>query len=256
MRKISLLLTLLGILLAFPAKGEKIVTLATLNWPPYIGQQLPSNGYVYEIVESAFRRSGFTTLIQYYPWARAVNLVKTGKIDVLFPEYYAEERKNDFIFSDPFPGGPVGLLKKKSLNIQWQIDPRKEPLKALLDLSQFTFGVIHGYVNTKEFDKAAFLQKETVVSDDLNILKLNAGRIDFIFIDKFVAQFLIATKYPQFASTLEFMEPEMESKKLYLAFSKKDPENKTKLKAFNEGLQKITKDGTLKSIMKKHGFNY
>ena len=233
---------------------EKIVTLATLDWAPYIGQDLPDKGYVYEIVVAAFEKSGYKTEISFFPWARAVNTVELGETDVLFPEYYDDTRKKTCVYSDPFPGGPVGLFKQKSMNEQWSADPQTEQTKALQSLKNYKFGVVRGYINTEEFDKATFLIKEEVASDEMNLKKLFGKRIDFIFIDKLVANHLIKTKYPQYSGKLEFMEPAMEEKQLYLAFSKKAAGYKVKLKAFNNGLKEITANGTLKKIMEKHGF--
>ena len=75
-----------------------------------------------------------------------------------------------------------------------------------------------------------------------------------IFIDKFVANYLIKTKFPQSANELEFLEPPLEVKPLYIVFSKKAPNYQQKTKDFNEGLDKLQKDGTIKVIMKKYGF--
>ena len=84
--------------------------------------------------------------------------------------------------------------------------------------------------------------------------KLFKGRIDFIFIDKYVAKHIIVTKYPHYLDELEFMEPPLEIKPLYIAFSKKAKDYDSKLKAFNSGLKKLEKDGSLTKIMEKHGF--
>lgn len=248
---------IISLLLFFPTHltaVETTVTLATLDWAPYIDDDLPGKGYVYEVVATAFERSGFKADIQFFPWARAVYSVEHGEVDALFPEYYDEERKKTCVFSDSFPGGPVGLFKRKSMDVKWAAHPQTEQTKALQALKKHTFGVVRGYVNTKEFDQATFLKKEAVRCDELNLKKLDYGRLDFIFIDKFVALYLIKTKFPQFKDKLEFMEPAMEIKPLYLAFSRKSPDYKVKLQAFNEGLDKIISDGTIEKIMKKHGF--
>ncbi len=185
------------------------ISLATLDWPPYISQSLPLNGYVHEVVVTAFERAGIATEISFYPWARAAKLVESGRVDVLFPEYYGKEKEADFAFSTPFKGGPVGLLKRKSLNVKWSVDPQKSPLKNLQSLAKYRFGVVRGYVNTEAFDNTSFLDKEEVVSDEINLRLLSAKRIDFIFIDKFVASYFIQTKYPHYKSQFEFMIPAM-----------------------------------------------
>ena len=234
--------------------ADQTVTLASLEWEPYIGPNMKNNGYVYEIVTEAFKLSGISVDIRFLPWARAVNTAKTGKRDGLFPEYYDESRLTDFVFSDSFPGGPVGLYKQKTKKVSYSVDPIQNQNKALKGLKDYRFGVVRGYINTKEFDDATYLKKEEVNNDETNLKKLFKGRIDFIFIDKFVASHIIKTKYPNYIEKLEFMEPPLEVKPLYIAFSKKAKDYDVKLKAFNNGLKKLKEKGLIKKIMGKHGF--
>ncbi len=234
--------------------ADKTVTLSTLEWAPYIGQELNGKGYVYELVAEAFKRSGYKAEIRFYPWVRAVKLVELGQRDGVFPEYYGKESLKTSVFSDPFPGGPVGFYKRKDLNVKYSGDPQQEQLNVLFALRKYRFGVVRGYLNTEVFDAADFLKKDIAKTDEFNLKKLEAKRIHFIFIDKFVAQYLIKTKFPDFEKKLEFMEPPLENKPLYIGFSKQAADYKQKLKAFNQGLKIIKTDGTLKKIMKKHGF--
>jgi len=230
------------------------VTLATLEWEPYIGPNMDNNGYVHEIVVEAYKRSGIDVDIRFLPWTRAVSTVQKGKRDGLFPEYYDESRLKNFVFSDSFPGGPVGLYKRKDNKISYAVDPQKKQTEALNALKQYRFGVVRDYVNTKEFDEATFIIKDVAKSDETNLKKLFKGRVDLIFIDKYVAKHIIVRKYPHFMSGLEFMEPPLEVKPLYIAFSKKAIDYQAKLKAFNEGLKKLREEGMLVKIVDKHGF--
>lgn len=234
--------------------ADRTVRLATLAWEPYVGPALENRGYVSEIVVEAFKRAGYTTIISFYPWARAVKTAEYGEADGVFPEYYDEGRKKDFVFSDPFPGGPVGLYKRKDTKVSYSIDPRLNQTEALRSLQGYRFGVVRGYINTADFDKADFLKKDEVFGDELNIKKLYNRRIDFMFIDKFVAEHLINNKFPEYEAELEFMEPPLENKLLYIAFSKNAANYQEKLAAFNQGLEQIIADGTLVAIMARHGF--
>jgi ABC-type amino acid transport substrate-binding protein len=249
--RIVLLLLLIPLYLS---GAENKVTVATLEWPPYIGENLLNKGYVNEITKKAFNRSGYKVMVTFYPWARSVYLVERGDIDALLPEYYSKEREKTCVYSESIPGGPVGLYKLKSLKVKWPNNPQKKQSLALWGLRKYRFGIVRGYINTMAFDSAKFLKKEAVTSDELNLKKLFGRRIDFIFIDKFVANYLIKNKYPQYRSKLEFMEPAMELKPLYLAFSRKSKNYKEKLNAFNRGLSSLKADGTLKKILKKYYF--
>lgn len=230
------------------------VTLASLEWEPYIGPNMPKNGYVYALVEAAFQKAGCNIDVAFLPWARALSVSEQGVRDGLFPEYYDEGRLEKFAFSDPFPGGPVGLFRRKDSGIVWPADPVKNPTGALQGLKAHRFGVVRGYINTAAFDAADFLQKDPAVDDEMNLRKLYKKRVQLIFIDKYVATHIMVTRYPWYLSELEFMDPAMEVKDLYIAFSKQSAGWKQRLDAFNRGLQMIREDGTMDAIIEESGF--
>lgn len=227
------------------ALGQQQVTLATLDWPPYIGPTLQNNGYVTEVVESAFNQVGYTADIEFMTWARAEHVTTEGYKDALFPEYFGLERTVTHTFSDPFPGGPVGFLKRIDRDISYQ---------SLEDLTGYRIGVVRGYINTEEFDSAEFLTKEPVSSDLLNLRKLLRDRLDLVVIDKLVAQYILKKEMPDQYLMLEFIEPALENKDLYVAFSKQADGYQEKLEAFNKGLNLLKENGQLEAILARHGF--
>ena len=225
--------------------ADKTITFSTLNWEPYIGENLKNNGYVAEIAKKALAREGYNLEIKFYPWARTVKLAKLGKVDGYFPEYYSPEKETHFSFSDKFPGGPLGFFKKTGRDISYN---------KLKDLKSYNIGVVRGYVNTEEFDNANYLQKESARSDLINIRKLLSGRIDLMVADKFVGKYVLKEKLPNKVGDIEFVEPPLEYKPLYVAFVKSNNNHKKYVTAFNKGLQKIKEDGTLDKILSKYGF--
>lgn len=225
---------------------NKIVRLATLDWEPYIGQNLKNNGYVGELVREAFLRVGYDVEYTFLPWARVVVSTKQGKYDGYFPEYYSEDIEEEFIFSDKFKGGPLGFFKKKGSNITY---------KKLIDLKTYKIGVVRGYVNTIEFDQADYLIKDEATSDLQNITKLLKNRMDLIVADKFVGLYTLEKELPnENKDAIEFLEPSLEEKSLYLCFFKANEKSKELSRVFNQGLEKIIEDGTFDKILKKHGF--
>src|SRR5690242_16261894 len=95
------------------AEQRPVVRLATLEWEPYIGEKLPQQGYTAVLVREAFKDQGWDVKIEFYPWARALHLARTGEVDGLMPEYFNSSRKNEFQYSFPFRGGPLVLYKRK-----------------------------------------------------------------------------------------------------------------------------------------------
>lgn len=225
--------------------GKNIIKLATLDWAPYVGQDLPKYGFTTAIVSEAFKRAGYEVKVDFMPWVRVVKETEAGNYDAAFPEYYSDERAAAFFMSEPFASGPLGFYKRKADNI---------PYAKLEDLKPYRIGVVRGYINTPEFDAADYLQKEEASSDELNLRKLLAGRIDLIVIDKFVAQYLIKTSFPEATDDLEFMKPPLLDQSLYVIFPRGVASSEEKLQAFNAALKTMREDGTLERILEEYGF--
>jgi ABC-type amino acid transport substrate-binding protein len=246
---------------------QKQITLATLEWEPYISSKMPKYGLTAEIVGEAFKRMGYKVEIKFYPWSEALKLGETGKIDGIFPAYHSKSREEHFVFSEPFAESPLGFYKKSTAvagpnisqlkradkNITFPEDPRVDQTAVLKMMQQYKFGVVKGYVNTPEFDAATFLKKTEAKSDEENIRNLINGQVDLIFIDRYVAKNIIVKKFPWHLQDYEFMEPVLASKPLYVGFSKKTAGHQQKLKDFNRGLKIAKEDGLLKRLTNKYG---
>ncbi|MBF0224328.1 MAG: transporter substrate-binding domain-containing protein [Desulfobacterales bacterium] len=224
--------------------GGKI-TLATLDWEPYIGQKLENNGFVSEIVHEAYKRGGYEVTDSFLPWARVVKMAEEGKVDGYYPEYYAEELKEKYIVSDPYPGGPLGFFKLKSNDVKYS---------TIEDLKPYRIGVVRGYVNTAAFDSADYLKKDEAVDDNANIRKLLASRIDMFVADKYVGIYLMQQSFKNDMDKVEFMDPPLEMKDLFVCIGKQIKNSQELMDVFNKGLKSMIEDGTLKTIMQKHGF--
>ena len=72
--------------------------------------------------------------------------------------------------------------------------------------------------------------------------KLVYGRIDLAVIDRRVAEYLIRTTYPHYASRIEPMQPALAEVPLYIAFSRKAPRLGDSLTTFNRGLAAMRMD--------------
>lgn len=228
--------------------NAEVISLTSTNWEPYNGELLPNFGFTSEIISKAFERVGYKVRFTFLPWKRAYEETRKGKYDGLFAAYYSKERAEIFAPSDPYISGTLALCTRKESEIKY---------KTLRDLSPYIIGVVRGYVNTPEFDKADYLKKEVSNSDIMNLKKLLRGRIDLIVIDKYIALYNLKNS-PSIegdVNSIRFLSPPLDEKPLYIMFSKSVPNFETKVKSFNRGLNEIKTDGTLKSILTKYGFS-
>lgn len=235
-----------------PLTAAEPVRLASLEWEPYIGSELPEQGYVAALIRAAFAEQGMTVEIEFYPWARALHLARTGAVDGVVPEYFNASRESEFEFSSTFPGGPLVLCKRRSDAIEFAADPLHEPDAALQALKAWRFGVVRGYLNTPAFDAADYLIKEETSDDATNLRKLVFGRIDLAVIDRHVAEHLIRTRYPDYTRKIECMTPALADMPLHIAFSRKSPRVPQALAAFNLGLKALEADGRVAALRARY----
>jgi polar amino acid transport system substrate-binding protein len=242
------LLLFVCLALAFPfALQAQTVTIATLDWPPYVGTDLKAKGFNSEIITEAFKRVGHTVKIEFMDWDAAIAKASQGKFDAVFPEYYSKDREKEFIYSNFFSNSLLVFYKRKDAKINY-VSP-----KNLKDLSPYKIGVVKGYINTEEFDKASYLKRIESDSDEANLKKLLNKELDIIVIDKLVAQHIIKRDMPGAAAQLEALNPPLVIHPLFVIFPKKNPGSKKLCDDFNKGLEMITKDGTVKAIMSRSG---
>lgn len=221
------------------------VTLATLNWEPYVNEEVVDGGFTTEIVRQAFERAGYQVDITYMPWIRVLSEVENGAFDAMYPAYYSESRSRVYALSTPIASGPLVLCKLADRPLRY---------RSLEDLKPFRIGVVRGYVNTADFDNAHYLDKRIVNSDKQNLLKVLTGRIDLAVVDMYTAQQIIDTAIPQAKGKLDFMKPPLEVKPLYVGFSKNRDGYRQRLEAFNQALREMINEGLVQKIYNEHGF--
>lgn len=217
----------------FNSNSEKILRLATLNWPPYISEEQCNMGWVFQLTVAMLVSKGYQVRIQFLPWKRAVRAVELGDQDILFPEYFFDEtvfsdnvknirRRNITILSDHFDGGLLSLVKLRGVN-----DPFSGDLSIL---KNSIFGVVRGYQNTPEFDQmVANGQLKTIeAGDELQLVRmLLAKRVDYIVVDPKVLDYMIKNsplskiEKIRMLTETENVEPALQYNYLYYAISKK-----------------------------------
>jgi polar amino acid transport system substrate-binding protein len=215
----------------FNAESKKVLTLATLNWPPYIGEDLCNKGWVFQLAVALLTSKGYQVHIEFYPWARSVKLVEEGNVDVLFPDYFIEssapsdvvankKRRELLELSNEFPGGEIALLKRKGYDFKLKKD--------LSNLKGKFIGVIRGYQNTPEFDTMMDAKLFNVIKavNELQLMNLLvAKRVDFIIGDPKVFNYSVnhsnlsdANKQALLNGT-EQVQPALKYNHLYFAVS-------------------------------------
>ncbi|KLN64007.1 MULTISPECIES: substrate-binding periplasmic protein [Vibrio] len=237
-------IALFTLFLTLPLKAE-VLTLTSLEWPPYASRSQPEQGASVAVVKAAVEAMGHELKVEFYPWERAVHLAKTQpKYAGYFPEYYFES--DDLVLSDPIGTGPLGFAENTSKPVTWS---------SLQDLKSYKIGVVRGYINTEELDAmiaSGAIQGIPVTADNVNLKKVAANRIPLAVIDKNVFNYLLQSdpEVTKAKASLQMNAKLLEEKQLYVAFGNDETGQKWK-QIVDAGLKKIDVEQTMSQYFSK-----
>ncbi|WP_158407309.1 substrate-binding periplasmic protein [Megalodesulfovibrio gigas] len=212
--------------------SPRVVRLVSLEWPPYVGEQLPGQGASAMVLRKALAAAGLELHIEFMPWARVLETVRADTSYLgYFPEYYTEAQEDLFLFSQPMGASVLAFAEQRARPVPWA---------RLEQLAPYRVGVVQGYVNSREFDAlvaANVLQTEPVVDDRTNLRKLASGRLRLAVIDVMVFNYLLALdpSLTPLAGTLRLQEQRLEEKTLHVCL-RKGPAGEAVLRALNSAL--------------------
>ncbi len=224
----------------------------TGEWEPLTGSKLEGNGLAAEIVRKAFKTAGIELEIKFYPWKRCEMMLQQQKIDAIFPYTQTVERKEIYSFSDP-----VFVVRTKFFYLKKNIKDLK--FNTYEDLKKYRIGGVLGYFYQKEFEKAG-LNVEYVASDELNIKKMLADRIDLFPTADINGWYLLKNHFPdeyENFSAVDYdlsgdrkSDEEIASRIMVLKENRKGHEIIT---VYNRELQKMKQNGDYEKIFLKYG---
>ena len=231
----------------YPEKDKKQVRLATLDWQPYSGSDLPELGISSRIIRSAFEKKGYKVIIDVLPWKEAIEGAKSSKYDGYFPEYYAREIEQNFLFSKRIGDSPLGIAQTKKNPIAWRY---------MDDLKSYTIGVVDGYVNTELLDRwiADDLISSHKAADDIaNLSNLISGKVHASVIDPYVMQYILhkEQQLQKQKHILSFNEKLLDLKGLFVCFTKNARGHKL-VDDFNAGLTQINPNAQIENYFEQY----
>ncbi|WP_177208106.1 substrate-binding periplasmic protein [Pseudoalteromonas denitrificans] len=230
------------------------MTIAAIDWCPqlcpkknktiYINNSDKKPGFIIDIVKAVFKNSPFELEIEYYPWSRAIKLVKEGKIDVLLSPAKAEAP------SLRYPKEEIGIQRMcffTSKKSSWNYIDAHSLNKMQIGIGNDTsIEELNDYVkeNPEQFQFQPYLGRYLKQS----IRKLDNKRIDtFIFTYNTTMYELtrmgVVDKYRNAGC--------VNTTNIYMAFTAKN-DNKTINKAitlFDKKMAELHKKGKIKKIM-------
>ncbi len=240
------LLLFLFLIMSVPRNisAEELFRITTWEWLPYISEDMENYGPLCQAVKEAFALEGVKVEFGFYPWKRAMKMVRQGKWDGTIIWTPTPERKKFVDYSDPLFVETMNFFHLKSYQFEWKIFD---------DLNDIRIGATFGYNYGEAFrnaEKAGLIRVDWASRDELNFKKLVAKRID-IFPVELAAGYAFIKKYlkPADISLITHHPKYLKKETYHLLFSKKIERNRQMIKRFNRGLNHLRESGKLQEYL-------
>lgn len=244
---ISLFCMLLTIGTVTAQAKELKVGLGELDYPPfYFEKDGKIQGAAVEIAEQISSKLGHRLVYERFPWARVQYSLERGIIDMMILYFKTPEREKSAIYAD------IPHIYESSYLFVTK-ESTKPAIGNLQNLKSHKFGNVRGYSHGKDYDAAAFLNKQFADNEILLLRMLVHGRIDIAVGNKPVM--LVYAKQENLTNKITFLTPPIDKGPNYFAFSKAREDANDLAKTFSEEIRKFISTDAYKKILEKHGFD-
>ncbi|MFT5658878.1 MAG: polar amino acid transport system substrate-binding protein [Gammaproteobacteria bacterium] len=227
--------------------AEDKIHLTNGEWAPFQSAKLPGYGAASRAMTAAFSAVDIEVEYGFFPWNRAMELVRQGLWDGTFMWVLTPERSRDFLVSD-------ALFTVQEV-VYYSLD---RPLAAThaKDMKGKTMGALHASAFGAQFNEFIESGEITVIRAHTNqqlFQMLSNGRVDFVpeletSGSDAIREFLTTSQQEKIATINSIKHPWS----YHLLISRLSENGAHFLSAFNKGLVMIKADGTFESIMGRY----
>ncbi|SDI69962.1 polar amino acid transport system substrate-binding protein [Pseudomonas flavescens] len=232
------------------ARAETLVMEADVWCPVSCSEGSERPGIFVELAKAIFAEAGINVEYRVTNWARAVQDVRSGRVNALVGAGIRDAP--DFIFGDAAPGISRNCFYARA-DSRWRYT-------GLASLEQIRLGVINGYSYGKELDDyirrhqknpERLQQAAGEQALALNIRKVELGRVDAALENTWVMSMYL----DQHKSVEELVEVgcRMPDVPIYIAFSPVLSSSPRYRGIFDEGVRRYRQDGRLDALLHRYG---
>ncbi len=228
------------------ARAEKeSILLANGEWKPFHSKNLKHYGVASHIITEAFALMKVEVKYKFYPWKRALETAKDGRIDGVIPWARTPETTKYFLFSKEVYEGRWVFFHLKKYAFSWE---------TLEDLKGIKVGGVLGSLYGEKFiaaEKAGFIKVYRVAKDKQLFPMLLKERLQIFPQDLNVGYELLQENVkPEEAQLVTHHPKEFRPQTpYYLILSKKIERNKRMIELFNQGLRQLRKMGKIEEML-------
>jgi polar amino acid transport system substrate-binding protein len=242
---------LLTLFASFSVHAQTVLRIASPEFPPYVHslENGKIGGMATEIVAEVFRSMGVGYEHKIYPWARALDMLKKGKVHALFTIMKNKKRAAIIHYPDEF------IFDSKWVFFIRRADAGSLKFDSFDDLK----GKRIGLARDTKYNEALweFVRREKnyeiTKGEEMNLRKLVANRIDLTVCD-YVNGMAVAKEIGVENDIVALTANPVESSPLYIAFSMKIVDRRF-VDIFSDELKKFKKSDRYMWILKKYNIS-
>lgn len=213
------------------------VTVGVFPWEPYVSKWQEGHGMLTEMLTAALKAGQYEAAIRKESFAKALELLQGGEIDLVPGVSRTEERARTIDFTSDFYVVDMTVVFRKGAIVY----------ETMKDLKNSLGGVMEGTFWMKMLDQEG-IRYETSATQQQNIRKLIAGNVDFVCMPKDVAV-TIMRQLDEDTDEFEFVCVKRDGQPVGVS-------KKTRFKTLRDDLEKglaaIKSDGTYDAIVAKY----
>lgn len=233
----SIIVFLVLIMHPLVAASEQILLAAEDDWYPYsakVGTQV--EGRSVDIIKAAYEAVEAELTLNTVPFNRGFIRTKEGRYAGVFNAGINDEVRRNYLI----PRNTIALSE------QVVVARLGEPFQNRHSFNNKRLVLTLGYTYPTDITDDPRNQVKRTVGDINNLRMIGAGRSDFTIIDRLVL-LSVLKKEPELKQKLTIVG-KLEPHKIYVLFSKSD-KGKRALTLFDQGMDIIDRNGTLKEIV-------
>ncbi len=228
------------------ATADSRVLIVATDYPPYEFEHPDGDlrGFDVEVTEMAFHRSGVAATFEFYPWPRALEMVKKGEATAALTCAKNPGREKTMIFSKPISYMTDVLMVHKNYQ-----GPALSKIRELGKLKLFA-GAARGTYTEKRLKEYA-IPYDVSPTEEIVVQKLADKRVDVM--PGALENILYYSKKRGVTDQLKwFVMEDVKTNEFHLAFSKKWPGVEAIVSEFNRKLEEMKQDGAYDVIHRKY----
>lgn len=233
----SIIVFLVLIMHPLVAVSEQILLAAEDDWYPYsakVGKEV--EGRSVDIIKAAYKAVGAELALDTVPFNRGFIRTKEGRYAGVFNAGINDEVRRNYLI----PRNTIALSE------QVVVARLGESFQNRHSFNNKRLVLTLGYTYPTDITDDPRNQVKRTVGDINNLRMIGAGRSDFTIIDRLVL-LSVFKKEPELKQKLTIVG-KLEPHKIYVLFSKND-KGKRALSLFDQGMDIIGRNGTLKEIV-------